>query len=245
MSIAAAHTIVCPTCQAQFSGELLRSLHVTRRPDARAAILAGTFQRFTCPECGGAVRVEPTLLYTDFERHHWFAVFPRHTLPHRHDLIDLVDEGFEANMRTHCPPMVRQWAPRFVRRVIFGLPALREKLLCDLHALDDRVLEVAKMQLLRDTAPRAFHPATLLYLDAVTEAGLELVLAERPGEDGTQIVRRIGVKRAFYERIAAWPALPGRFPELYQPWLADWQAALQPHAPLPQAQTIPTWRAAL
>lgn len=66
----------CPKCAASFGVELYTNLHVTRSPEKRAAILAGQFSVFDCPACATRVRIEPTMLYTDFDRWCWYAVFP-------------------------------------------------------------------------------------------------------------------------------------------------------------------------
>ena len=53
----------CPACEATSKYELVFSVNADRRPELRAEIMARTFQRLTCPECGGLFRLEPEFTY--------------------------------------------------------------------------------------------------------------------------------------------------------------------------------------
>lgn len=226
--------VACPRCGDHFDATLFTNLHVTRSPEVRDDILAGRFQRFDCPHCAASVRVEPSMLYTDFERYRWYAVFPQWAIEHRHDLAEMVLEGFQRNMTVQCAPIVRSWAPMFRIRVVFGLPSLRDKLLCDDAGLDDRVLEVFKLQLVRDRFPEAFRPDATLYLDRVEPLKLIFILTV-PGErDDLEVVRRVAVGRVAYEALAATPDLASRMPLFFDSSVVDWRAPLQPERPLPR-----------
>ena len=43
------HTLDCPACGVATEVNLAKGLHITRLPEVRAEILAGTFQVFDCP----------------------------------------------------------------------------------------------------------------------------------------------------------------------------------------------------
>ncbi|MCB9543886.1 MAG: CpXC domain-containing protein [Myxococcales bacterium] len=141
--------VVCRACAHRYPAEIADAVHVSTRRELRDAILAGELHRFMCPRCGGSTTVEKLFAYTDFDRFHWFVVVPGAELPFVDDWERFAEETFAATMRSHCPPMVRdEWAPRMQRRVVFGLAALREKLMAADAGLDDRVLEGMKLGVL-------------------------------------------------------------------------------------------------
>jgi hypothetical protein len=45
-------------------------------PHVRDAIIQGEFHRFECASCNRRVEVRQPLIYTDFDRGHWFEVHP-------------------------------------------------------------------------------------------------------------------------------------------------------------------------
>ncbi len=233
--------LACPHCPpgpagepATFPVELYTNLHVSRSPERRAQILAGQFSVFACPACGGRIRVEPTMLYTDFETWKWYAVFARSAIRHRSALVALVDAGFHHNLEVAAPPMVREWGPQFTRRVVFGLASLRDKLLCDDHGLDDRALEALKWLVLRESAPSAIQPATDAWLDHVEDDRLVLGVEPPAGSDGTVVTRWIGVARERLAEAAGYVATLGLDGEV-----VDWRAGLWPDDPLASADGHP------
>src|SRR5690606_27679577 len=121
---------------------------VSLRPEVRQAILDGTFHRFVCPSCGRRNTVEKLLAYTDFPRRQWFTVVPRAALTRRSEWLRLAEDSFRATMVEHAAPIVKTWAPDMTRRVIFGLASLREKLVAFEAGLDDRWLELVKLELI-------------------------------------------------------------------------------------------------
>lgn len=227
MSTLTPGTVLCHRCGGRFPAQLWTGLHATTARGVRDEVLADTFHRFDCPHCGDSVRVEPTMLYTDFERHHWIAVLPDEAIRHRSELVRLVDEGFHRNMEVHCPPMVKQWAPLFLRRVVFGLQSLRDKLIAFDAGLDDRVLELFKLQLLRGAGP--VRQDTRLWLDAVEAERLVFCRIEREEGVGMDLVRRFAVPRVAYEALVDRPT-----PHL-EGAVVDWRAPMQPDLPLAKA----------
>lgn len=229
MSTLSPGVVVCHRCQARFDAQLWTGLHATRAPEVREAVLDGTFHRFECRGCGELVFVEPTMLYTDFDRRQWVAVLPEAGIRHRTALARLVEDGFHHNMEVACPPMVKAWAPSFVRRLVFGLPALRDKLLAWDAGLDDRVLELYKLQVLRDQG--VIRPDTRLWLDAVEPERLVFNRVEAQPAVSMELVRRYGVERAGYDRIYAERqpyavTTPALFSGIVVDWRAPWNADL-------------------
>jgi hypothetical protein len=231
MSVTVHAQLRCPHCGVTSRIPVYRSLHVTRAPEVRSAILARGFHRFPCQSCGRIVIVEPTMLYTDFDRHHWWATFPGAALVHRDTLARKVSEGFHENMERRCAPMVREWAPHFDIRLVFGLELLRERLLAEDHRLHDGLLECLKMQIIREQHMECLDWRSLGVLDEVTADSLAFCLTGPPTPDAVQVVRRVVVTRGRYDRLAARRTeLAAAFPDLFEGSVVDWRAALAPAA---------------
>ncbi len=241
MSTTAPYDISCGFCGGRFSTDLFWGLHVTRAPEVRDAILSGQFQRFACPHCGRSVVVEPTMLYTDFDRGHWLGIFPQRALLHRKELAAEVQASFQRNMELAAPPMVRAWAPAFRQRCLFGLPALRERLLIWEEGLDDGLFECLKMQLLAGLGLDLLHWRTDAWL--VKREGDSWIFAiASPGDarDGSVVEHHIRVHREQYDVLVAKKTeLMVSFPDLFAGLLVDWRCAFAPEEPLARVEGEP------
>jgi hypothetical protein len=225
--------IRCARCEQRFEVEAAETLNVSQRPELREAVLAGTLHCFECPGCGSPLLLEKRVAYLDFARRHWLTVFPARSLRHRSALEAMARESFEEVMLRNCPPIVRSWAPDFERfqRVVFGMPALREKLLVFDAGIDDRLLEVLKLQMFRDL-DLPFDPAASLRFERADED--ELTFHFRAGaEPGPPAV--VAISRVHLDRLAGQGGAP---PAEVLPELAgrvvDYRIALVPDEPLPQ-----------
>jgi len=191
------HTLTC-ACGHTSEISVADSLHVSDAPELREAILAGTFHVFPCPACERTHPVEKLLSYTDFPRRHWFTVVPPGAMLDRAPWLAVAREGFQKNMVQNAPPLVQGWAGEMTQRLVFGLASLREKLVAFDAGLDDHVLELLKLQIIRD-----FQLTLSLetYLFLVEDAGKNLIFEYgAPGTDGTTIVP---MPRISYEQIAS------------------------------------------
>lgn len=140
MSTFRPRTVDCPACGLPFEVHVLEGLHITRLPAQRRAILDGTFHTFRCPACEAPSVVEVPAIYTDFERQHYLAVEVEgdwRQARKRHQRV--FDESF-----TLGPPPAQELGRSLRCRLVYGYRALREKLLCFDHGLDDAVLEALK-----------------------------------------------------------------------------------------------------
>lgn len=165
MSTWAVRTVRCPCGHTQ-EAQLADGLHITRLPEVRERILAGTFHHAACAACKRISVAETKTLYTDFDRHHWVAVAPPWLLGDWAAWADVVAREFHHNMEVAAPPMVRELAPLFRVRLVFGLDALAEKLTAWDAGLDDVIVEAAKIRL--HAALRGeFPPGTRLRLTNV------------------------------------------------------------------------------
>jgi hypothetical protein len=224
MSSFVARTIACP-CGERYVANVANGLHVSNRPDVRAQILDGTFHRFDCPRCGQTAQVDVLLAYTDFPKRQWFTVAPSGCLPWRRGWIEFATSTFESSMVVNAPELVRGWGREMTRRLVFGLASLREKIVAFDAGLDDRVVELVKIQLLRALGGPV-TPQHYFYL--VEVRGDELVY-ERTADDG--LIRKLPVPRQMYEDVAGLVDLEDHarraFPDGI---LIDYRAIFAPHA---------------
>lgn len=216
--------IVC-RCGHGYDVEVANGLHISLRPDLRQQILDGTFHRFHCPACGMTTMVDALLSFTDFPRRQWFTVAPSTGMPWRRRWLAIARDSFQATMVNNAPEMVAGWGREMTRRLMFGLAALREKLVIGDAGLDDRVVELLKIQLVRDLRDTLSSDH---YFHLVAVAGDDLVF-ERTHPDG--LIRAFPIPRGMYDALARAPELQAwidlAFPDGL---LIDHRAMLVPEA---------------
>ncbi len=224
MSTFVPSTIVC-TCGEHYVVEVANGLHISARPDIRKQILDGTFHRFSCPSCGAITMIDKLLQYTDFPKRQWFTIAPSNGLAWRRRWLEIANESFTATMVNTAPPMVVQWGNEMTRRLIFGLASLREKLVAFDAELDDRVIELLKIQLIRDL--RDTFSATH-YFHLVAVRGGQLVF-ERTHPDG--LIRSFELARSAYDDLSASAELERSIATAFpEDLLIDHRAMLAPEA---------------
>ena len=171
MSLLHTETLPCPFCGAVAEREIANSVAAARRPDLRAAILDGSFQKIVCDACGKTFRVTPTLTYMDTARGTWILTLPIDKRP----FWDSFEAGalsiFNDSFGPSAPPAARGLGERMRKRVTFGWSGLREKLLCEEFGFDDVALELLKLLLLGTSEAGHLSLTASLRLIARTEAG--------------------------------------------------------------------------
>lgn len=186
----------CPQCATPIELELVMSVNADRRPDFRAAILDGTFQRARCPACGTLIRPEPAFILQDVARGQWLTCEPAERLAHWRTLEAQVYASWDKAFGSHAPSSVQALGAGMSPRVAFGWPAVVEKVLCVEHGLDDVRLELLKLAILRtggsvpmsDTVELRLVEVqadrlTLAWLDARSEVPLEQLELDRAALD--------------------------------------------------------------
>ena len=209
--------ISCPRCANVFVAPIADSVGANRAPHLLDAVLDGTFHRFPCTACGFEIQVEKEILFTDFVRGHWIGVFPPADEPRFEECGDMVSDTFEEALLDKAPPLVATWAPKFKIRVVFGVPDLREKLLAWHNDLDDRAVELLKIDLLADRPELVARGVCALRLDGVIAEDGSLAFVSRSLPDGT-ICPPCGflVPREVYDAVEkALPELQGAYQDLF------------------------------
>jgi CpXC protein len=198
MSKFATRILHCPRCRAPAERSLAVSLNAARTPQARQAILDGSFQRFRCIGCGQAAVADDPFMYVDFDRKDWIALFPlawegewrrRETEPRRAFDLCFAGPGAAATARS--------LAHGFRVRATFGVEALREKLVAFSAGIDDACLEALKLELMRTTPGLCFNPGGRPRLTGADDE--RLTFSAR----GERKLLEVNVPRSAYDRLAA------------------------------------------
>jgi hypothetical protein len=137
MAIYHPSSVTC-RCGNTFPVHVARTLNARRSPDVRDRILRLELHRVVCPRCEEVLAVERPFSYVDPDRNAVFFVQPRGArVGHRRDSARL------AAAAAGLPPRLSAAKGRQAR-VVYGLDELREKLVAQDLALDDRVVELLK-----------------------------------------------------------------------------------------------------
>lgn len=139
----------CPSCGVSASFDLVHSVNADRRPALRAELLAGTFQRLTCGACGDVFRLEPEFTYVDAGRKQWISVWPASRLGEWQQLEKKAVRTFQSFYGPGADPVAAAIGRDLVVRVVFGWEAIHEKLVAGELGVDDHLLELAKIALMR------------------------------------------------------------------------------------------------
>ena len=213
MSTFVERPVACPHCGTREVRTVAESLHGPRVPDVVAAIESGSFQQYTCERCDGPFVVDHPFVFLDFEAGVWITVHPLAWEAAWKALEAHDRQTFQTNMIEHAPRIARRMAEGITVRTVFGLMAFREKLLCAREAIDDRVLECWKLDLLRHRSQEhPFHPAHRPRLVSVSMLSMEWEALCADGE-----VRRGTTMRASLDHVAndrvTWSDAIGMFNE--------------------------------
>jgi hypothetical protein len=206
---------------------VLKGLHVTRLPSARQEILNGTFQRFQCTECDEHFLFEGTTVYTDFDRMDYVAVEPPPARNWR-AVREKHQQAYDRNVELG-PPVARELASGFRTRLVFGLGALREKLIVWDANLDDRLLELCKAgwferegkdptkSILRLDSVLPGQHLILVHLKPSTEPRLDSCGYVLP-----TLLERVVIRAAEWQKVQRRQArLTDSVPWLKEAWLVD------------------------
>lgn len=199
MSLFSQMNVQCPNCNATQNIAGVGSVNADRRPDLRAAILDDTFQIVTCDACGHAFRLEPLFNYLEVNKGLWIAAMPGREMPEFLDVEDQTTATFDVSYGVKAPAAAAEIGRDLRPRLTFGWPAVREKLVIDGLGLDDVIVEMLKLDLMRRLPEVPLAPGTELRLTGGGEDSLNFAWIETVSEDVTQ---SFTVDRALYDEIA-------------------------------------------
>lgn len=183
MSLFETTSIQCPACDTVTDFQAAGSVNADRRPDLRDAILDNTFQNVICPSCNEALRLEPVVNYLDVELGLWLAAYPPRQIGDYLTLEDEVQTLFDESYGAASSASAQDVGAALLPRLTFGWPAMREKLFLRQQGLDDVVIEMLKLDLLRRLPEAPLRAGVELRVTDVTDAALRFVWIETASED--------------------------------------------------------------
>lgn len=137
--------VTCPVCGHSQMRRLAISVNAGRSPHFREELFQQKLHSFLCSNCGKNFCVDIEMNWIDFERLQWIRVFP---LIERHRWHELIYQSTDTYQRyladDSAPAIARELGKGMCVRSVFGLGALREKLIAWDHHLDDKVLSVCQ-----------------------------------------------------------------------------------------------------
>jgi CpXC protein len=200
MSMFSSVSLSCPKCGSAIPFQAVDSVNGDRRPDLRTAIVEGTFQREPCPNCAASLRLEPEFVYLDLARRYWVLVRPADRLTEWAELEKGAHHIFNMAFGTEASRPAQRIGQSLRVRVTFGWPALQEKLLCSELDLDDLILELVKIALLRTQRTLRLGDDTECRLIGRTEESLLFAWRRAATEEIAEVME---VPRGAYDDIAA------------------------------------------
>jgi hypothetical protein len=208
MSVFDTTSATCARCGEDTEVAWAASINADRRPDLREAVIDRSFQASTCAVCGLVTRLPPHLTYFDLGRGSWiFAEDARelaHWRTHERDARERFDQAFGPA----APASMRAVAAGVKPRLVFGWPALREKLVCADLGLDDVLVELVKAALIAAVPGAPVGVPLVLRLVSGDEQALHF---ETVDDESEQRHESVAVPRSTYDDIAgdlpSWAAL--------------------------------------
>ncbi len=194
-------TICCPYCGNPDKFSVARTINATRSPQYREEILGGTFQVFRCTSCHKRFVADLPFMYFDYESSWWIGQFPQSEERHWRECEQAVVNAFEIACGANAPAVARELGAGMKLRTVFGLTALREKLLCIQENLSDSVLELVKLKLmLLPDGGIPLKKGQRVRLTSLDEENLYFSLLNGPKERFRKPPTLI-IKREFYRRL--------------------------------------------
>lgn len=200
MSLFSTNSITCAKCGEIFTMEVVGSINADRRPDLREAILSDSFQDSTCPSCGNAFRLEPSFTYVDAARGQWILSMPAREMPGYRAAESQAASLFARSYGADAPQAAQEVGVHLVPRLTFGWPAAREKLLIRELGLDDAVVEMVKLDLLRRVPEAPLAPGVEMRLVGLENERLRFAWL---GAEDEGVLSDVSIGRELYDVIAA------------------------------------------
>jgi CpXC motif protein len=164
MSIFVTAHAVCPTCGAPATLDYPASINVGRRPGLRDAILDHSLFTLPCRSCGETLTFEPHITYLDMTRGQWILAESAEEIENWRSSETAASSVYDMAFGAAAPQAARTLGAKLVPRLVFGWPALIEKLHCEELGIDDVALESLKLATLKEGPERMLYPTLELRL---------------------------------------------------------------------------------
>ncbi len=202
----------CANCGTLAEVQRTASVNADRRPDLRAAVLDGSFQAIKCGKCGTEMRLPPHLTYLDLGHNQWIAAEPSSLLDQWPEAEAETRKAYDLAFGEEATPAARAIGETLKPRLVFGWPALREKLIADDLGLDDVTLELLKMAVMREVNEPPLGDQSELRLFGGDAGNLQFAWIDTRSE---QHIVELDIPREIYDDVAgdaeAWAPARAQF----------------------------------
>jgi len=199
MSLFRSTNISCPNCEEIVNMSGVGSVNADRRPDLRDAILQSRFQDETCPHCQTSFRLAPEFNYLDVGHGQWIAALPAASVRDWIQFEDQTKDSFDLSYGSKAPKAARDIGVDLAVRLTFGWPALREKIFANDRGIDDAVLEMLKLEMIRRVPSAPLAEGIELRLVGATDEDLTFVWIDAESEE---VLETLQVRRTLLDAIA-------------------------------------------
>ena len=151
MPISRTRLLNCPSCGCEAEFSVVYNVDADNQPERRAAIVDGSFQRKTCIQCGTNFRMPPDFNYVDAGRGQWIGALPKAKSTDANGCEARARGFFKDLHGAEAPEHSLAQAAGLTARITFGWAALKEKIVAAESQLNDVVLELWKVELLRNS----------------------------------------------------------------------------------------------
>src|SRR5208282_677971 len=158
MSIFVMAHAACPTCGTAATLDYPASINADRRPDLRRAIVDHSLFTLPCRSCGEILTFEPHITYLDMAGGQWILAESVDEIENWRTAETAAAKVYDMAFGSRAPQMARALGTNIRPRLVFGWPALIEKLLCEELGIDDVALESLKLAILRDGPDQTLTP---------------------------------------------------------------------------------------
>lgn len=188
MSLFVSMHVDCPECDHTNTMDAVGSVNADRRPDLREEILEDRFQIIKCTNCEAEFRLQPEFNYLDVENGMWILALPADGVPDYIENEDRTTALFDSSYGVDAPDAAKIVGTSLTCRLTFGWPAVREKLILRIAGLDDIVVEMMKMDLLRRMPRAHLDIGVELRVTFVSDENLELAWVRTDSEEALEFM---------------------------------------------------------
>lgn len=196
MSTFFAELVQCPHCGEITEQSVAHSINASRSPQYRESILRGSFQRYICSVCQNDYLVDRPFIYLDYHRKDWIGVFPINEEIGWQQWEQKTSESYKFACGENAPKVAQEIGKDMKLRTVFGLAALREKLLCFQHGLEDVLIELLKLNIMIESGQLALSNTNPLRLVEVEDTTLWLIY-----EQSQQYTELVPITRQCYNKM--------------------------------------------
>lgn len=208
MSLFNSATLTCGSCGAEVEVSWAASVNADRRPDLKQAIIDGSFQSHDCGECGAKIRLPPHLSFLDVGSGRFILVEDPQERGSWSKHAAKATRLFEQTVGGGAPGPAQDIGKNLVVRLVFGWPALREKLTLAQLGLDDTTMELVKLAVLKGSFTAQLSGDETM---RVVEADDETIVVDVIDDKTEAVSTTASIPRSVYDDVAgdvqAWAAL--------------------------------------